>query len=362
MSLVSNLKNFKNLAENDEFPFFPNTVDFLQPFIPCYLPDIISIVSGSSSSGKSSLTKYMMFKAIEYAIHAKKKFTIIWFALEETEQQFEYSVLSYLLYSRYGEQVGMMDLMSMSFDEFGRRYILDAKIIRYCELLEKELALFMSYFSFHTDCTSFGIYKRIQNIAADHGVFYNKGVRVKLTKDNTDPDKETEWDRYVATSDTTFFVAIDHISLLRPSKLEEGERAVFNAIANLRHYCNVIVTKHFKMHTIFVQQQTKGQESLANVQQSYYFPSALGLDTNKSTYNDCRVFIGVTSPKQFLQKSWKFMNTKGVYSSVDFSSMPDEFRVINIAKNTFGRTLSNPEELIPVNFQAKSFNFGKIRI
>lgn len=362
MSLVSNLKNFKQLAEQNEFPFFPNTVDFLQPFIPCYLPDIISIVSGSSSSGKSSLTKYMMFKAIEYAISAKKKFTIIWFALEETEQQFEYSVLSYLLFSRYGEQVGMMDLMSMSFDDMGNRYVLDAKIIRYCELLEKELAIFMSYFSFQTECTSFGIYKKIQRIAIDHGVFYNKGVKVTLTKDNTDFEKETLWDRYVATSDSTFFVVIDHISLLRPVGKEDNERGVFNAIANIRHYCNVIVTKHFRMHTIFVQQQTKGQESLANVQQSYYFPSALGLDTNKSTYNDCRVFIGITSPKQFLQKSWKFLNTKGVVSNIEFASMPDEFRVINIAKNTFGRTLSNPDELIPVNFQAKCFNFGKIRI
>lgn len=360
MSLITKLKTYKSLAENDEFPYFPVTVDFLQPYLPCYLPDVISIVSGSSSSGKSSLSKFMMFKAIEYAILSRRSFKIIWFALEETPEQFEYSILSYLLNRRFNIEVSMMELMSMSFNEKGERFILDPRVIAYCERLEPELQLFMDYFIFFTESSSFGIYKKIQGVAQANGKFYHEGKEVRPSAGNADFATEIPWTKYVQESETTFFVVIDHVSLLRPSKSEEGERGVFNAIANIRHFCNVIVTKHFKMHTIFVQQQTKGQESLANVQQSYYFPSALGLDTNKSTYNDCRVFIGITSPKQFLQTSWRYFNTQGIATSIAFDKLDSEFRVLNIAKNTFGRTLTNPEELIPVAFHAKSFNFTKL--
>ncbi len=355
------LNVYRQMALQGDFPFLPCTVDFLQPYIPCYLPDIISIVSGSSSSGKSSLTKYMMFKAIEYAIDFKKDLKIIWVALEETPEQFEYSVLSYLLYKHYGVELSMMDLMSMSY-ESGRRYVLEEKVINYIDQLNPLVDLYMSYFHFTTLCTSYGIYSYIRDIASENGKFFNGDKEVKIEPGIAE-NSQPKFDRYVKENSTTFLAVIDHISLLRPTRAEEGEKGLYNAIGNLRHYCNTIVTKLFRIHCCFIQQQTKGQESLTNVQHSYYFPSALGLDSNKSTFNDCRVFIGISSPKHFGVTSWKINKLKNgmnMPEQKNFSDLESEFRVINIAKNTFGRTLNATNEMVPLNFYAKALSFKQL--
>ena len=100
-----------------------------------------------------------------------------------------------------------------------------------------------------------------------------------------------------------------------------------------------------------------------HVQHSYYFPSALGLDSNKSTFNDCRVFIGISSPKHFGVTSWKINKLKNgmnMPEQKNFSDLESEFRVINIAKNTFGRTLNATNEMVPLNFYAKALSFKQL--
>jgi len=359
--LTKKLNIYREMALKGEFPYLPMTVDFLKPYIPCYLPDIISIISGSSSSGKSSLAKYMMFSSIEYAIESKINLKILWFALEETPEQFEFSILSYLLYKKYNVELSMMDLMSMSY-ETGNRYILEERILKYIEELNPLVDIYMSFFIFSTENTSYSIYSYIRNICSQYGSFYSKDKKVVIPSDVSE-SHEPKYDKYILETPITFLAVIDHVSLLRPSKTEEGEKGLFNSIGNLRHYCNTNITKILKIHCIFIQQQTKGQESLTNVKNSYYFPSALGLDSNKSTFNDCRVFIGVSAPKHFGLTSWKLtdiVNSKSLPVTKYFSDLPSEFRVINIAKNTFGKTLNTENEMIPLNFYPKSLNFSKL--
>jgi len=343
------LREYKELADNNEWPFIPNPDLITNEHVPYLDPTTISIVTGNSSAGKSSYTKSWMFKYVEFAIANTMKFKVVWICLEETIEQFQYSVKGYLLGKR-GYSLNMADMMSVSIVN-GKRRILSDDELQACDDIIPEYEQFMDYFILENPRSKnpTGIYKFVRDdVAKNYGNFYFKGSLVnEIGKD--------QFDRY--ESDYEIMLVIDNVNNITTEKGQSKKEAIRKLVGE---YCNQYITKYFKFHTICLQQQWKTSLNLDHITAGHIYPTIDGLAEDKDTGNDSRLIIGICDPFEHEKMiKWPTSNSASVF--YEKGKWKDRFRVINIPKNTlFGSRITTTDRMIPVEFGAKGLIFDKL--
>lgn len=342
------LRDYRDLADKNEWPFIPNPDLITNEHVPYLDPSTITIVTGNSSAGKSSYTKHWMFQYIEFAKANNMKFKVIWLLLEETIEQFEFSLKGYLLGKR-GYSLNMADMLSVSIVN-GKRRILSDEELQACDNIIPEFEEFMDYFILENPRSKnpTGIYKFVRDIAKEYGVFKFKGQITESGKD--------QYDEYISHGYEIILV-IDNVN----NVISENNLSKKETIRKLvGEYCNQYITKYFKFHTICLQQQWKANMSLDHINAGHIYPTIDGLAEDKDTGNDSRLIIGICDPFEY-EKMIKWPPNNLGTKQYDKGPWKDKFRVINIPKNTlFGSRLTTTDRMIPVEFRAKELLFKKL--
>lgn len=324
-------KTFRSIEENKrnkEQGIF-NSIPFGLPSLDKHLPGVMKgmqyLITASSGIGKTQLTKFLFvnqpYKFVKNHPELGLKLKFLYFALEESKEEFMLGLISNRLKEVYNINVGALELRSMG------NYTLSSEIlskIRECREYFRELSQSLEIID--TISNPFGIYKYVRNYAKNNGTFHYKTVII-------DGKEEKIFDYYESNDPKEFVVVIvDHYSLLQPESTPDTNTLHLAMTKFSAEYMRKQITKHFKYCGIGVQQQAAEKEKQQYTMsggsiESKLEPSLDGLGDNKLTQRDALIVIGLFAPERYeISKHLDY----------DITTLKDNYRSITILKNRIG--------------------------
>lgn len=279
--------------------------------------------TGGTSSGKTTITKKMaVFDAIEYAIEKQWDLKILYFGLEETKEEFEYSVKSYLLRKLHNLRYNILDFEFITGD-------MPEEDLDKTDEIEPIFQQWMSYVNYYDNVYNpYGIYSKIKEFAESRG---------KFTKSNPD---HSHWDTYEPDNPEEFILTIvDHIGLLTTE--EKHLNKIDAAMKDMSFYLRQYVSKKFNYTAISVQQQMAENENLEHIQAGRWMPTLNGFGENKRVARDYLTVVGIGNPKRYGVKS--FGNYNGLIEYDGF------LRFLVVLKQRYGEC----DDIIGIMFDGK---------
>jgi hypothetical protein len=279
--MINKIRKNKEDFVNGKVKLIPCTIDrFNKEFHGIRKGDYICF-TGNTSSGKTTLTKKVaVWDAIEYAIATNLDLKILYFGLEESEDEFDYSLLSYLLKKECNLRYNILDFEYITGDLTPEA---EAKI----EEIDTTFNLWKSYIQYYDNVYHpFSIYSTVREFAEGRGQFLV-----------TNP-KHTNWDTYIPNNPDEFIIVIvDHISLLSVEQKHNNQLDM--AMKDMSFYLRQYMSKKFKYTAVSVHQQMAQNEDLDHVKEKYWMPTAQGLGENKRIGRDYLTMIGIGNPKRY---------------------------------------------------------------
>jgi hypothetical protein len=339
---VEKIKKNKEVADSGNV----NCIPFVWlPKLRTVLPGIIKgtnwIVTASSGVGKTQFSKYMfVYKPIEW-IKSKPelgiKYKILYFALEESKEEFMFSMISSRLYSKYGIEVDTLTLQSMYEKSLSDDII---EKIEECKEYFSDLDQYVEIIDSISNPT--GIFKYVRQYSVANGTHYYYNFKTDKEKNNVitweEYDKLTPaesknfaYSHYIPNHPNEYVgVIVDHASLLQP---EAGASTVHEAMSKMSaEYGRKQITKHYNYFFVFVQQQAAAGEQAEYTKmggkiEEKFKPSLANLGDNKLTTRDAHVVLGLFAPARYnIQR----------YNGYDITRLADNFRSVEILKNRIG--------------------------
>lgn len=244
------------------------------PRFSSYLPGIIQgtnwIISASSGIGKSQLSKFLFinepYRWIKKNPNSGITFKVFYFALEESKEEFMFTVISNQLYSQYGIEIDVLQLQSYFSNK--NKQLSDDVIAKIESLREyfEDLEKYVTVIDSINNPT--GIYRYIKNYSNENGTHYyynfktDKDKTNTITKERYDELKDKNfwaYSHYIPNNPNEYVICIvDHISLL---STEAGAETLHKAMSRLSaEYGRKNITKHFNYVFVMVQQQEAAKE------------------------------------------------------------------------------------------------------
>jgi replicative DNA helicase len=323
-----------NLSEG-KFNCIPFTDKF--PKLSTVLPGIIKgiqyKVTASSGVGKTQLAKYLFVRTpydfIKAHPKAGLKLKVLYFALEESKEEFINTMIVAWLADTYGIEIDVLKLNSML------EPLEDGIVEKIREGREYFDDLFSMVDVVDSVSNPYGLYKYCRDYSNANGTHYwtqleavSDAERKFITHDQYEKSSKEGWkySHYVPKDEHEYVIVItDHISLLSPEKGEILHQTMGNWSAN---YCRKQLTKHWGYVVVNVQQQNAESESVEHFKANKLEPSLNNLANNKETYRDDLVILGLFAPARYeLDK----------YMGYDIKRFKDNFRSLIILKNRIGK-------------------------
>lgn len=335
--IKENVSNIKNNIRNC-LPILSLTR--FAKYIPGIMKGVNYIVTANSGVGKTQFTKhYFVYEPFEWVIanpESKLKLKILYFALEESKEEFMLGVMCRRLFIKHNIVVDVLELQSL-FDS-----AVDDKIIT---LLEEDEDYFIAF----EECVDIidtidnptGIYKYVRRYSQDHGTHYYRSFKDKKAAPITfekyaELEDKNGWvySHYIADDPDEYVgVIVDHFSLLSTEKpdCDTLHKSMTKMSAD---YGRKQITKHYKYFFVNVQQQAAETEkqqftNMGNSIESKLEPSLAGLGDNKLTARDAHVVFGVFAPDRYEMNQ---------HLGYDTSVLKDNYRAVIILKNRIGRS------------------------
>jgi replicative DNA helicase len=324
--IKSNWDNFKKgLVNTIPFENFPT----LNKHIPGIIKGVYYIVTASSGVGKTQLTKSLFvlepYKYIKKYSDKNLKLKILYFALEESKEEFTLGLISNRLKVKHNLSYSVLDLQTytnkvISQDVLNKIY----ECREYFQDLEKYLVVEDSI------SNPTGIYKYVRDYSEKNGTHHYKTLNIQ-GKD------EKIYSHYTPNDLNEFVIVItDHISLLQEEKdgvtgqMMNKHQTITKWSAD---YSRKQITKHFKYAVVNVQQQSADKEKMQFTNQgqsieSKLEPSLDGLADNKLTQRDALVVLGLFAPDRYEIRK---------HLGHDIVKLKDNYRCLKILKNRLGR-------------------------
>lgn len=336
-------ENKKNLEETKK----PNCIPFAWfPKLRTVIPGIIKgtnwIVTANTGVGKTQFTKYNFvyqpIKWIKEHPESGLSYKVLYFALEESKEEFMLSMISNRLYDKYGIDKSVLDLQSM-FEKPLEDSVM--KKIEECQEYFEDLDQYIEIIDSISNPT--GIYKYVRQYSLTKGVHYFYDFINDKEKKNL--YKATTVEEYKELSDTNGLayshyepnnpdeyvaVIVDHFSLLQE---EKGAETLHKSMSRMSaDYGRKMITKHFKYIFINVQQQAADGEKaeftkMGEKIEEKFKPTLANLADNKLTARDCHVVLGLFAPVRYNIKN---------YEGYDIRQLEDKFRSLVVLKNRIG--------------------------
>lgn len=255
-------------------------------------------ITAATSVGKTKLTKFLAVISVYKFIkdHPEIDYKIMYFALEESKEEFWLSMISSLLYELHSISLSLAELKSL-----GNYTLSDDTLekIKQCKEYVDDMSSKIEIVDHLYN--AYGIYKYVHDWHLQNGKEEFDTVSAEKVSKRYIPNNPNLW----------FFLVIDHVSLLTP---EKGE-SLYEAIGRFsKHYCLKHFVKKLNCITIAVQQQ-----DMTNDKQEYFQgqtieeklePSIPGLANCKETARDYHFIMGLFSPIRYNMSSHRGYDIK----------------------------------------------------
>lgn len=314
-------------GEVKPIPFFG--MARLNKFIPGIIPGIMYKVISGSGTGKTNFSKFVfVYQSILYAMKYKVDFQVVYFALEESEEEFIDGLMIHILKRKFNISVDRFVLSGMSTNA------LDEDILKKVLEVQKDVELMMSYIKVVDNCyTPTAMFKRAKSIAEKLGTF---SINPETKEEEYVPHKKNQ----------VVLIVTDHISLVE-EEFDEDTNTMLSHHKSISKWhtkmLRKIITKQWKWTGLTVQQlaleaekqhyTSKGDSVLSKI-----MPSLEGVADNKIIIRDDYVVLGLFAPERFGLEEFK---------GYDITKFGDNFRSVQVLKSRFG----TPNSHLPLYFR-----------
>lgn len=306
-----------------------NSIPFGVPSLDRHLPGVMKgmqyIITASSGVGKTQLTKFLFvnqpYKFIKAHPQLNLKLKVLYFALEESKEEFMLGLISNRLKEQYNVSLSVLELRSLGEFTLSQEVL---EKIKSCREYFRELS--QSIEVIDSVSNPFGIYKYVRAYSNEHG------EHIYTTK-MINGEEHKMYSHYVPHNPNEFVVIItDHLSLLQPESTPDTNTLHLAMTKFSAEYCRKMISKHFKYCVVNVQQQAAEKEKQQYTMsggsiESKLEPSLDGLGDNKLTQRDALVVLGLFAPERYqIEKHLEY----------DITILKDNYRSIQILKNRIG--------------------------
>lgn len=255
-----------------------------------------TILTANTKIGKTQLTNFIfVYDALFYAYQNpdKIRLKIMYFNLEETEENIVLRFISHILYkfSKGKIRLSTKDLKSTKSDK-----PLDETILK---LLEEEpyksiMEFFYKCVEFRAERNPTGINKAIESFCLENGTVKRKAVQI-LNKDTGELETINAFDGYEPNDPDLYFIPIiDHFAMMN----SESGLSTKQCMDLMSSYL-VKLRNRYNVSPVAVVQQAADVESTENFKAKRLRPSPNGLGDSKTIGRDCDLMIGLFSPFRY---------------------------------------------------------------
>lgn len=290
----------------------------LAHFVPgIFKGAMITCMAGTGDS-KSKFSKFCTI-LIPYWLKQKEnlKYKVIYFALEESEEEFIDSIFLMLLKTKYDVSIDYASLNSYRKEAIGEDIL---KLMDECaEEVDKILEDVIICDSIFNPT---GLYYECMKYAKQWGTTHEDG-----TYTPNDPNLQV-------------VVICDHVSLITGEKDKDSGTYLTKGQAMAKwstHYCLKYITKRLNWAVWNVQQTTMTSEGSEKKKMNSLEPTMEDLANNKEIARDCTLVLTLFSP---------YKNKIADYRGFNIGKLKDNFRNLGIIKNRYGPSNAN----IPLYF------------
>lgn len=337
-SKISQIFKNRNDRQNGKFTYIP-----FKDFFPGLSQDLPGLIPGTmykllsyTSIGKSTFTRFVNI-LLPYEIYKKYnlKFKVIYFALEESKEDFVDNLILYMLYKKHNLIINKYQLNSYSnelIDDYTLEKIKDVKN----EV--EEILQFVDIVDSITHPTGLYSYCKTESYKLGNHYMIHKSTKEVINYLKYDIMTPTEKSFYnyheykLNDPDLKVIVVCDQINNITP---EKKEGIMLNQIDSIKRwsmdYCRLTMTKHWKWIVWNVQQLAFAGEGLESKKHNDLKPSLEKAGTSKEVLRDDMVIITLFSP-------WRYKLAKDdtSYGTYDVSSFKNYYRNVSILKNRHG--------------------------
>jgi len=323
--MIEKVKRIKKDQEENKPYFIKIDVPQFNKYYTGLTKSEILILTAATGGGKTSFCKFLfVIKAIESAIKYNIDYKCIYFALEETQEQFMASIYSYFIFTTLGLSYNIKDFEGMTVDEDNKIVHISDTMISAIESVEPIVSQYMSYIELITQSLSpVNILKRVREFADKEIKFFKineQGIKTRMTIREVETEKYSEKEIDINKFRT---VIIDHVGNI-------ASKDKFNSIAELAHYGRAYMASLYEYNVVYVQQQTKDKGTVENRKANMVYASIEGLANYKALSDDAHTIIGVTNPNTY------GISRIGSQNQFKVEDYGDNLRVVEILKNRYG--------------------------
>ena len=332
----------------------PNCIPFPFPRLRKHIAGIIKgvqyIVSANSGIGKSQFVKYaFVYHPIKYVLEHPEfdiKLKIMFFALEESKEEFMLGLIGHRLKEEYGLNVSLQQLQSFEKE-------LDDEVVDKIKECREYFAKVAEYLDIQDGISNpTGIYKHVREYSYNNGTHYYRKLiseekEVFIThmeyQDLSPGDKELyKYYEYKPHHPNEYVIVIvDHFSLISPEKSASTLHEAMSLMSAT--YGRKNITKHWKYIFVNVQQQSAAGENIEHYKAKRLEPTLDNLADNKLTGRDGLVVFGIFAPERY------GLDTD-LDGKIDVRRMKDNYRRLILLKNRIG----TPNLHLPMFFNGLS--------
>ena len=330
---VDGIKKIKKSKEDGKIFCIPfKNYPKLAESVPGIVPGMITMITAASGVGKTQLAKALAVREpLEYAMANDVDLKILYFALEESKQEFIDSMICNFISIKCKINIDILTLQGYREEALDDSTMgLIEQYMPHVEEMLKNIEIIDSVYN------PTGIYKYCRDFADRNGTHHFETREfIKKKSDGTTKKVPTKvYSHYVPNNPNQVVICVvDHMSLLTP----EGGGTLRDAMAQWStNYCLKQLTKHWNwaVCNIIQQEQSGEKEQFSNNGQSIQKktePSLAGFANNKEVQRDAKVILGVYSPDRY---------DYGEYHGYDITKFRDTFRAVKVLKR-FGLLKNN---------------------
>lgn len=347
-SVQSRIKSYednKKIVEaggHNHVPFYG--FNKLQKYTPGIVPGVMYKITSHMGVGKTQIAKFLFsYQPLLYALKYKMNFKIIYFALEESREEFLDGLFIHLVKRIHGIQLDRFSMTGMNSKPLTKT---ELNAIKATETRMNMIAANIEIID--NKYTSTDMYLTCKYYARKWGSFAKdpQGVETDIY---TPKDKNQ-----------VVLVVADHISLIEAEfDKESGKYLTERQAISKWHtkYGKRIITKKWNWAMLNIQQQSLESEKQQFTMKgdsiiSKILPSLDGLANNKEVARDDYVVLGLFAPERYEIEEFRGYDVMKKTPE----SFGDRFRTLHLLKNRFG----HPNKVLPLYFDGRYTYFKEM--
>ncbi len=300
-------------------------------------------VSANTKVGKTQIANFIfVYNTVWYAFcHPDKvRLKIMYFNLEESEENITLRFVSHLLY-RYSKGMLRKDIKALKSTRSWAP--IDSEVLDALE--EDPYKSIMDFYDkvveFRSERNPIGISKAIETFCKEHGKVTTR--KMEITNDFGQRQVVDVFESYEPDDKDLYFLPIiDHLGLVVPESGNSLKQAMDLLSANLVKFRN-----RYGCSPVMVIQQAMAQESLDNIKAKKMRPSVVGLGDSKTVGRDVDMLFGLFGP---------FRHELPTFDVYDITRFKDHFRVFEVILNREGEANS----MVPLWFDGATNSFVEL--